>query len=84
MITPAPNIIVAFEREPIEKLFSQGGTSKNLLSEITDNKDVLLFTTKNNPNFISFSHEIAFGGNTIAVKLSFIDNGYDVFVSPFL
>ena len=53
MITPAPNIIVAFEREPIEKLFSQGGTSKNLLSEITDNKDVLLFTTKNNPNFFS-------------------------------
>lgn len=73
MITPAPNVIVAFEREPIEKLFSQGASSENLLTGISENKDVLLFTTKNNPNFISFSHEIAFGGNTIAVKLSFID-----------
>jgi hypothetical protein len=73
MITPAPNVIIAFEREPIEKLFSQGASSENLLTEISENKDVLLFTTKNNPNFISFSHEIAFGGNTIAVKLSFID-----------
>ena len=73
MLTPAPNIIVAFEKEPIEKLFSQGGLSKNLLAEISNNENILLFTTKNNPNFISFSHEIAFGGNTVAVKLSFID-----------
>ena len=69
MNIPTSNVIVSFEREAINKLFSQGATFTNLVEGITDNKDVLLFNHESNPNFIEFTHDAAGKSNTFSLVL---------------
>jgi hypothetical protein len=67
------NIIVASSKEAIDRFFSQGSNAKNLIDEIDQNDDVLLFNNQANPNFISFSHSFGVEGGDQSMTLSFID-----------
>ena len=72
MSVQTANVIVATSKEAIQKLFSLGSISKNLIDEISTDGDILLFNKQSNPNFISFKH--GFGLNTDqTATLTFID-----------
>ena len=72
MSVQTANVIVATSKEAIQKLFSLGNISKNLIDEISTDGDILLFNKQSNPNFISFKH--GFGLNTDqTATLTFID-----------
>ncbi len=72
MKIPTANIVVAFNKETMERLFSSGATYKSLVAELSDgNKDALLFNNVANPNFISFEH--SFVRQQFKMVLTFID-----------
>jgi len=64
---PAPYVVVGFTRESILSIFEKGAT----FSTIVGSKNLFLFNSKANPNFISFSHKLMEGGNTMSIE--FID-----------
>ena len=70
---PTANIVVGFSREAMDRLFSVGATSKNLISAIQAEDDVLLFGSQSNPNFISFEHKFGLGAGGTIMSLTFID-----------
>jgi hypothetical protein len=73
MTLPAANVVVSFDKEAINTLFARGASFKSLVDGISNNKDVLLFNHKGNPNFIELKHR--FGGKGIGntIELSLID-----------
>ena len=72
MNIPTANIIVAFDRETMDRLFSEGATYKSLISELAvGDTNALLFNNVANPNFISFEHAV--GIDKMGMKLTFID-----------
>ena len=72
MNIPTANIIVAFDRETMDRLFSEGATYKSLISELAvGDTNALLFNNVANPNFISFEHTAGIG--RMGMKLTFID-----------
>ena len=73
MNIPTTNIVVAFDRTTMERLFSSGATYKSLVSELSDGLDnALLFDNVGNPNFISLEHSLNLGGG-FKIVISFID-----------
>ena len=73
MKVPTANIVVAFNKETMQRLFSEGATYKSLVAELSEgNEDALLFNNVANPNFISFEHSQGLGGG-MKMVLSFID-----------
>ena len=73
MNVPTANVIVAFTKEAMERLFTQGATYKSLVADLSEGEDdVLLFNNVANPNFISFEHSLGLGGG-MKMVLSFID-----------
>ena len=73
MNVPTANVIVAFDKATMEKLFSAGATYSSLVKEVSDgDADALLFNNVSNPNFISFEHSNNFG-NGFKMVLEFID-----------
>jgi len=74
MKIPTANIIVGFNKEVMDRLFTQGATYKNLIKELTLNglEDVLLFDNESNPNFISFEHTLNLG-SSMRMRLVLID-----------
>ena len=72
MNIPTANIIVAFDRETMDRLFSEGATYKSLISELAvGDTNALLFNNVANPNFVSFEHTA--GIDKMGMKLTFID-----------
>jgi hypothetical protein len=73
MKIPTANIVVAYNKETMERLFSEGATYKSLVAELSDDQnDALMFNNVANPNFLSFEHAFGLGGG-FKMKLSFID-----------
>ena len=73
MKIPTANIVVAFNRETMDRLFSSGATYKSLVAQLADGEDdALLFNNVGNPNFESFEHTLGLGGG-MQMTLSFID-----------
>ena len=74
MRIPTANVIVGFNREVMDRLFTAGSTYKNLIKELTLDgaENVLLFDSQANPNFISFEHNLGMG-KTMSMKLTLID-----------
>ncbi len=74
MKVPTANIVVAFNRATMERLFSAGSTATSLLSTLTDDGEdtAILFNSESNPNFISFEHSIGLGPG-MRMTLEFID-----------
>lgn len=73
MKIPTANIVVAFRKETMERLFSSGATYKSLVAQLADGEeDALLFNNVGNPNFISFEHSLGLGGG-MKMTLTFID-----------
>jgi hypothetical protein len=74
MRVPTANVIIGFNREVMDRLFTDGATYKSLIQGLTkkgDLDDVLLFDNESNPNFISFEHSLL--GGDMRMKLTFID-----------
>ena len=63
MRIPTANIIIGFNREVMDRLFTTGATYTNLIKELTlsGTDDALLFDSQSNPNFISFEHTNGMG-----------------------
>ena len=73
MNVPTANVIVAFDKDTMDRLFVAGATYSSLVKQVSDgNEDVLLFNNVSNPNFVSFEHELNNGGG-FKMTLSFID-----------
>ena len=73
MKIPTANIVVAFNQETMDRLFSSGATYKSLVAQLADGEDdALLFNNVGNPNFESFEHTLGLGGG-MKMTLSFID-----------
>ena len=74
MRVPTANIVVAFNKETIERLFSAGATATSLMSTLSnDGEDkAILFNSESNPNFISFEHDNGMSPG-MKMKLVFID-----------
>jgi hypothetical protein len=74
MKIPTANIVVAFNKETMERLFSSGATYKSLVAQLAEGQEgnALLFDNAANPNFISFEHSLGLGGG-MKMTLSFID-----------
>ena len=74
MNIPTANVLVAFNKETMERLFSSGATYKSLVAQLTEGLEdnALLFDNTANPNFISFEHSLGLGGG-MKMTLSFID-----------
>ena len=74
MRIPTANVIVGFNREVMDRLFTAGSTYKNLIKELTlsGTENVLLFDSQANPNFISFEHNLGMGKG-MNMKLTLID-----------
>lgn len=73
MNVPTANVIVAFDKDTMDRLFSAGATYSSLVKQVSDgDEDVLLFNNVSNPNFVSFEHELNNGGG-LKMSLSFID-----------
>jgi len=74
MKVPTANIVVAFNRATMERLFSAGSTATSLLSTLTDDGEdtAILFNSESNPNFISFEHSIGLGPG-MRMTLEFTD-----------
>ena len=67
------NIIVATSPEAVERFFSFGSLTKNLINDINRDNDILLFSNQANPNFISFKHSFGVEGGDQGFTISFID-----------
>ena len=74
MNIPTANIVIGFNKEVMERLFTAGSTYTNLIQGLTvdGTEDVLLFDSQANPNFISFEHSLGMGGG-MKMKLVLID-----------
>lgn len=73
MNIPTANIVVAFNKETMDRLFSSGATYTSLVAQLTEGtENALLFDNVANPNFISFEHSLGLGGG-MKMTLSFID-----------
>lgn len=73
MNIPTANVLVAFDKGVMDRLFSAGATYKSLVASLAaGEEDALLFDNTANPNFISFEHTLG-AGNSMKMKLSFID-----------
>lgn len=75
MRVPTANVIVGFDREVMDRLFSDGATYKSLIQGLTSKgefSEVLLFDNESNPNFVSFEHTMGFGKG-MKMVLTFID-----------
>jgi hypothetical protein len=74
MKVPTANVIIAFNRQTMDRLFSEGATYTSLIQGITESgeDDALLFNAESNPNFISFEHSMNYGSG-LKMKLEFID-----------
>ena len=73
MKIPTANIVVAFNQETMERLFSSGATYKSLVAQLADGEeDALLFNNVGNPNFESFEHSLGLGAG-MTMTLTFID-----------
>jgi len=73
MNIPTANIVVAFNKETMDRLFSSGATYTSLVAQLTEGtENALLFDNVANPNFISFEHSLGLGGG-MKMSLSFID-----------
>ena len=73
MKIPTANVVVAFNQETMERLFSSGATYKSLVAELSEGQEnALLFDNVANPNFISFEHSLGLGGG-MKMVLTFID-----------
>jgi len=75
MRVPTANIIVGFNREVMDRFFTNGATYKSLIQGLTKEGEldnVLLFNNESNPNFISFEHTLGFGKG-MKMVLTFID-----------
>jgi len=73
MKIPTANVLVAFDKAVMERLFSAGATYKSLVASLADGEEnALLFDNVANPNFISFEHTLG-AGSSMKMKLSFID-----------
>ena len=74
MKVPTANIVVAFNRATMERLFSAGATATSLMSTLSnDGEDkAILFNSESNPNFISFEHDNGMSPG-MKMKLVFID-----------
>ena len=75
MRVPTANVIVGFDREVMDRLFTDGATYKSLIQGLTKEGEldnVLLFDNESNPNFISFEHTLGFGPG-MQMTLTFID-----------
>ena len=74
MKIPTANILVAFSRKTINRLFVQGGNVESLIKTLTKDgeDDAVLFNAESNPNFISFEHDFGFAPGH-RMKLEFID-----------
>ena len=75
MRVPTANVIVGFDREVMDRLFTDGATYKSLIQGLTKEGEldnVLLFDNESNPNFISFQHTLGFGKG-MKMVLTFID-----------
>ena len=75
---PGANIIISFDKENMDKLFSQGATSKNIIEAVKVQKkdrqsSFLLFEGQSNPNFINFEHSFGLGAGTQGMTITFID-----------
>ena len=74
MRIPTANIIIGFNREVMDRLFTAGATYTNLIKELTlsGTDDALLFDSQSNPNFISFEHTNGMG-KSMKMVLTLID-----------
>ena len=76
MRVPTANVIVGFNREAIDRLFTAGATYTDLIQELSKPgpgfDDTLLFDSVSNPNFLSFEHSNNMGEGII-MKLTLID-----------
>ena len=73
MKIPTANVVIGFNKEVMERLFSAGATYQSLIQGLSvSGQDILLFNNVSNPNFISFDHSMNMGG-TMTMKLQFID-----------
>ena len=75
MRVPTANVIIGFNREVMDRLFTTGATYKSLIQGLTkggDLDDVLLFDNESNPNFLSFEHTLGIGKG-MKMTLVFID-----------
>ena len=75
MRVPTANVIVGFDREVMDRLFTDGATYKSLIQGLTKEGEldnVLLFDNESNPNFVSFQHTLGFGKG-MKMVLTFID-----------
>jgi len=73
MNIPTANIVVAFDKKVMERLFSAGATYTSLVSKLSEGiDDALLFNNSGNSNFISLEHTQNLGSG-FKIKLSFID-----------
>ena len=76
MRVPTANVIVGFNREAMDRLFTTGATYTDLIKELSKPgpgfDDTLLFDSVANPNFISFEHTLGMG-NGMHMKLTLID-----------
>ena len=73
MKIPTTNIVVAYDRDVMARLFRSGATARSLIEEISeDNIEALVFNNISNPNFISLEHSLGFSGG-MKIKLEFID-----------
>lgn len=73
MNVPVANIVVSFDKEAINRLFSKGATFQNLIKGISNEKDVLLFNHEANPNFLNFKHEFGGGAKGNVMTLGLLD-----------
>ena len=75
MRVPTANVIIGFDREVMDRLFTAGATYTSLIQGLTKEGEldnVLLFDNESNPNFISFEHTLGIGGK-MEMKVVFID-----------
>tara|TARA_R110002124_G_scaffold72832_6_gene195649 strand:- start:794 stop:3391 length:2598 start_codon:yes stop_codon:yes gene_type:complete len=75
MRVPTANIIIGFNKEVMDRLFTAGATYKNLIQGLTVSGvegDALLFDSQSNPNFISFTHTFGMSKGSI-MELTLID-----------
>lgn len=61
----APNVFIGFGLDIIEKIMSDSYKYSNLVKDLEEDTDAgLLFSVENNPNFISFEHQIGLGADS--------------------
>ena len=74
MKIPTSNVIIAFNRQTIDRLFAEGATYQSLMKTLTEDgeDDAVMFNAESNPNFVAFEHDFGFSPG-MKMKLTFID-----------